>query len=183
VYARGCTALTELKADQAEYVDARGCTALTELKADQAEYVDARGCTALTELKADQAKTVDASGCTALTELKADQAKYVDARGCTALTELNGRELPSPEVAAERIKAVAAAALATPEALDMDCWHRCETTHCIAGWAIHQAGEEGYALEREVGSFAAGTILLGVEAAEMFTATKETAKRWLRGWA
>jgi hypothetical protein len=47
VYASGCTALTELKADAAKTVDARGCTALTELKADAAEYVDARGCTAL----------------------------------------------------------------------------------------------------------------------------------------
>ena len=69
-------------------VYASGCTALTELKADAAEYVDARGCTALTELKADAAKTVDASGCTALTELKADAAEYVYARGCTALTEI-----------------------------------------------------------------------------------------------
>jgi hypothetical protein len=59
-------------------VDARGCTALTELKADAAEYVYASGCTALTELKADAAKIVDASGCTALTELKADAAEYVD---------------------------------------------------------------------------------------------------------
>ena len=66
-------------------VDARGCTALTELKADAAEYVYASGCTALTELKADAAKTVYARGCTALTELKADAAEYVDARGCTAL--------------------------------------------------------------------------------------------------
>ena len=46
--ASGCTALTELKADAAEYVYASGCTALTELKADAAEYVDASGCTALT---------------------------------------------------------------------------------------------------------------------------------------
>src|ERR1039458_7151765 len=37
-------------------VDARGCTALTELKADAAKTVCARGCTALTELKADAAK-------------------------------------------------------------------------------------------------------------------------------
>ena len=88
VYASGCTALTELKADAAEYVYASGCTALTELKADAAEYVYARGCTALTELKADAAKTVYARGCTALTELKADAAKTVDASGCTALTEL-----------------------------------------------------------------------------------------------
>ena len=72
-------------------VDASGCTALTELKADAADYVDARGCTALTELKADAAKTVYASGCTALTELKADAAARVDASGCTALTELKAR--------------------------------------------------------------------------------------------
>jgi len=85
VYASGCTALTELKADAAEYVYARGCTALTELKADAAKTVDAIGCTALTELKADAAEYVYASGCTALTELKAGAAKYVYARGCTAL--------------------------------------------------------------------------------------------------
>jgi hypothetical protein len=88
VYASGCTALTELKADAAEYVDASGCTALTELKADAAKYVDASGCTALTELKADAAEYVNAIGCTALTELKADAAEYVYASGCTALTEL-----------------------------------------------------------------------------------------------
>ena len=82
VDARGCTALTELKADAATYVDARGCIALTELKADAAKIVDASGCTALTELKADAAKTVYAIGCTALTELKADAAKYVYASGC-----------------------------------------------------------------------------------------------------
>ena len=92
VDARGCTALTELKADAAEYVDARGCTALTELKTDAAKYVYASGCTALTELKTDAAKTVDARGCTALTELKADAAEYVYASGCTALTELKARK-------------------------------------------------------------------------------------------
>ena len=26
--------------------------------------------------------------------------------------------------------------------------HACRTTHCRAGWAVHLAGEEGYALER-----------------------------------
>jgi hypothetical protein len=33
-------------------VDARGCTALTELKADAAEYVDARGCSPKLVIKA-----------------------------------------------------------------------------------------------------------------------------------
>ena len=63
VDARGCTALTELKADAAKYVDARGCTALTELKADTAEYVDARGCTALAELKAARAIRIERGEC------------------------------------------------------------------------------------------------------------------------
>ena len=52
VYARGCTALTELKADAAQTVDASGCTALTELKADAALYVCARGCNPKLVIKA-----------------------------------------------------------------------------------------------------------------------------------
>lgn len=33
-------------------------------------------------------------------------------------------------------------------ALDMGEWHKCNTTHCRAGWVVHLAGEAGYALER-----------------------------------
>ena len=51
-------------------VDARGCTALTELKAEAAEYVYASGCTALTELKAEAAKVVYASGCNPKLKIK-----------------------------------------------------------------------------------------------------------------
>ena len=29
----------------------------------------------------------------------------------------------------------------------MGDWHKCGTTHCRAGWIVHLAGEEGYALE------------------------------------
>jgi len=47
--------------------------------------------------------------------------------------------------------------------LDMSTWHRndaaCETAHCRAGWAIHLAGTEGAALERKVGSAAAGALI------------------------
>ena len=35
--------------------------------------------------------------------------------------------------------------------LEMGSWHTCETTHCRAGWAIHLAGEAGYALEHKLG--------------------------------
>jgi len=30
----------------------------------------------------------------------------------------------------------------------MGTWHTCETTHCRAGWVVHEAGEAGYALEK-----------------------------------
>jgi hypothetical protein len=41
----------------------------------------------------------------------------------------------------------------------MSSWHSCETTHCRAGWAIHLAGEAGYALEREFDSLRAGRMI------------------------
>ncbi len=34
-----------------------------------------------------------------------------------------------------------------PNALKMDNWHTCETTHCRAGWVVHLAGEAGKKLE------------------------------------
>lgn len=34
-------------------------------------------------------------------------------------------------------------------ALEMGQWHTCGTTHCLAGWAVHLAGDAGYALEAE----------------------------------
>jgi hypothetical protein len=43
--------------------------------------------------------------------------------------------------------------------LDMSNWHNCETTHCRAGWAIHLAGEAGYALEAKYGSERAGGMI------------------------
>ena len=39
-------------------VDASGCTALTELKADAAEYVDASGCTPKLKIKAKKGATI-----------------------------------------------------------------------------------------------------------------------------
>jgi len=61
------------------------------------------------------------------------------------------------------IPAIDAAILAEIRApgnlLRMDDWHSCDTTHCRAGWAIHLAGEAGYALERRVGPSAAGALI------------------------
>jgi hypothetical protein len=46
---------------------------------------------------------------------------------------------------------VLAAVEASGNALEMGSWHTCETTHCRGGWAVHLAGEAGYALERKLG--------------------------------
>ena len=45
--------------------------------------------------------------------------------------------------------------------LNMSTWHSCETTHCRAGWAVHLAGEAGYALEKALGGSTqrAGTLI------------------------
>ncbi len=43
--------------------------------------------------------------------------------------------------------------------LEMASWHTCETTHCMAGWAIHLAGEAGYELERRTNSATAGAAI------------------------
>lgn len=39
-------------------------------------------------------------------------------------------------------------AASAPNALAMNTWHTCGTTHCRAGWVVHLAGDAGYALER-----------------------------------
>lgn len=31
----------------------------------------------------------------------------------------------------------------------MKNWHTCDSTHCRAGWVVHLAGEQGYALEKQ----------------------------------
>ena len=89
--------------------------------------------------------------------------------------------LPIAEDAPARLQAVAAAVLAEPEALQMGSWHSdCGTTHCLAGWAIHQAGPLGAVLEQLHGPAVAGLLLLGSEAAQHFYASNETALEWLR---
>ena len=46
-----------------------------------------------------------------------------------------------------------------PDALDMVGWHKCETTHCRAGWVVTLAGEGGKALEFAMGTPAAAAII------------------------
>ena len=91
------------------------------------------------------------------------------------LATINGQPLAKPEDQAALMKQVAEHALAAPENFTMSDWHACGTAHCIAGWAVHLKGEEGYALEKEVGPATAGALLLGTDAAAMFFLSKEEA--------
>jgi hypothetical protein len=51
------------------------------------------------------------------------------------------------------------AATSKPDALKMNDWHTCETTHCRAGWVTHLAGAAGRALEERTSTlFAAMQI-------------------------
>jgi hypothetical protein len=75
------------------------------------------------------------------------------------------------------INRVAAAAL-QPGALKMDNWHTCESTHCIAGWAV-TLHPEGKLLERFTTTYLAARLLLGDEAAEHFFDGNEEAAAYL----
>jgi hypothetical protein len=92
----------------------------------------------------------------------------------------SAKGLPIAADASDRLKAVAAAAL-QPDALNMSDWHTCGTTHCIAGWAIHLAGEPGRLMESMMGPELAGLLLLGTEAHQHFHDSNEKAVKYLRG--
>ena len=117
-------------------------------------------------------------------DLRGADLRGADLRGADLrdadLRDAVGLVLPTPEEAERRIRAVAQAALATDDALHMGDWHKCDTTHCIAGWAVHLEGPVGYILEKAVGSPMAGLMLLGVEAHTHFYDDNATARAWLQ---
>ena len=89
--------------------------------------------------------------------------------------------LPIVDDAPQRLQSVAATVLSNDGAtLAMGKWHTCDTTHCLAGWAIHQAGTIGKTLESLHGPHLAGLLLLGHEAASHFYDNNEDATEWLR---
>jgi hypothetical protein len=98
------------------------------------------------------------------------------------LSGANG--LPIAADAQQRLCAVASHVLAHPQILQMGNWHNeCGTTHCLAGWAIHQAGTLGEVLEKLHGPHMAGLLLLGVDAAEHFYDGTDEAIEWLQSVA
>jgi hypothetical protein len=89
--------------------------------------------------------------------------------------------LPVAEDAPARLLAVAHAALASPDALEMDSWHKCETTHCICGWAEHLGGPLATLIIQANGHHVGGLMLLGAEAHAHFYVDNDKARAFLQG--
>lgn len=68
--------------------------------------------------------------------------------GCSDLINVHDGITPSsfvPKI--ENIDKVVYEACSQPNALNMNDWHTCDTTHCRAGWVVHLAGKAGKELE------------------------------------
>ena len=91
---------------------------------------------------------------------------------------LSGLEVPVIDRIDQKISSAV-----TAGALEMSTWHTCETTHCVAGWAIHLAGDAGAKLEQRVGPSAAGALIYaasGSHPVPSFYASNEVAMDELR---
>lgn len=85
-----------------------------------------------------------------------------DCTNCSRCSGCSGLNNAAPTEGAESIPAIPVpiienlhqkvyAAASATDALDMDAWHTCETTHCRAGWVVTLAGEQGKQLEKRFG--------------------------------
>ena len=101
-----------------------------------------------------------------------------DLRGADlSVANLRDADLGNFKPDLELPKRVAEQILASPEALKMRNWHTCDTTHCVAGWAVHLSGPPGYALETVVGQEVAGMLLMP-SASHLFHASDDEAREW-----
>jgi uncharacterized protein YjbI with pentapeptide repeats len=139
-------------------------------------HCDLRGCD-LSDADLSNANLSDANlrhcdlrGC----DIRGCDIRGCDLRGCD-LRDVTG--VPSDPALLRR---VCQESLKTGQ-IDMGRWHTCETTHCLAGWAIHLSGHVGQVMERLLGPATAGALLIP-DASHMFNATNESARAWCQKW-
>ena len=72
---------------------------------------------------------------------------------------LSGTKFPEM-MAVENLFSKIKEAVGDGNGLEMASWHTCETTHCIAGWAIHLAGDAGRVVASLLGSSVAGALII-----------------------
>ena len=73
---------------------------------------------------------------------------------------LTGAKIDDAPEVPNLCQAILTSVEANPESFEMGHWHNaCGTTHCLAGWAVHLAGEAGHELESKVGTANAGIAI------------------------
>ena len=115
-------------------------------------------------------------------DLREAKLSWADLRGA----DLSGANLCGAlglnivEDAPARLLAVAHAALASPDSLEMSDWHTCKTKHCISGWAEHLGGPLAKLIIEQFGNDVGGLMLLGVEAHAHFYDIDDDARAFLQ---
>lgn len=98
---------------------------------------------------------------------------------------LQGATLPDSPTVEKLFTKIKEAIETNGNKLEMGDWHSCETTHCMAGWAIHLVGEEGYELENKFSSSVAGALIINKSCPYLegkvpnFTASNENAMEFI----
>lgn len=173
-------AVTCINAPLASRIHVESCDALTTISSPLVAVMKIHQCDSLTAIDAPLATRLEIHLCDSLTVINAPFATSVDVRGCNLLTKFGTfTQLPDAQCHAN-LKSVANIALASPDALCMDEVHVCDTTHCIAGTAIHFL-KGGKDMETKLGWWLAGKFLLGNDAASHFGDTQEGGLEYLQG--
>lgn len=143
---------------------------------DQDRYVIRRAIAAKTDLSAAELAGFCLTGVD-LSGLDLSGANLCQATLCGA--NLSGATLPPDVPIIPDIDKAILAAIEAGGTLEMGDWHKCDTTHCRAGWAVHLAGNPGYGLERQFGTSAAGALIYAASRPDMpvpdFYASNEAA--------
>lgn len=127
-----------------------GCSGCS-LCSDCSDCYDCSGCSHCSRcsLCSDCSGCYDCSGCSRCY----DCSRLKNARPVEQPQEVAAQDhvtiggTPVPVIADIHRKVYEAAS--KPDALRMNSWHSCETTHCRAGWVVHLAGDAGHKLEQQ----------------------------------
>jgi len=166
--------------DQGERADIRGADIRgadirgANLEGAYLEGADIRGA----DIRGANLRFADIKGA----DIRGADIRGADIRGANLIgADLTGTRFSfdykaDPSLKGKVLKAVQAEGCA----LKMDQWHSCETSHCIAGWAVtlHPEGKE---LESKSTTYLAGRLLLGLDHNEsrIFFTDDAKAMEWL----
>ena len=95
--------------------------------------------------------------------------------------DLRGAKLPIVIEERDLVGKILERVEAQPSCLNMGTWHACETTHCLAGWAV-TLHSQGQLLESMIGTNAAGALIFNACCGEVpdFFSSETLAVEWLK---